>query len=127
MSFFYQTSRNIDSLEELVDEIGNNNVELLICDNVGLKSLKGIKNLPTVKKLCIPRNLLTSLEELSESNVENLCVDYNQIQNLGGLVWSKIKVLYAKGNPCYKEWEECHFSIDEVKEKYSFDIKEPVE
>ena len=100
----YIVNRNIESLEEIINEVPQN-FDTLICNNKGLRSLRGIDRLPQITRLHVDNNQITSLEYIVGSNVTTLYID---------------------NNPCYSEFVELESSIKKVKERYSLlDVKDP--
>jgi len=97
MNAIFFVDRNIESLEEIVDEVPVGTIEI-ICINKGLKSLKGIERLLFVTTLYLYNNQITSLEDLVGSNVTGLNIS---------------------GNPCYQQFQdEFEGSVQSVKEHF---------
>ena len=142
----YVVNRNIESLEEIINEVPRD-CNTLICKNKGLRSLRGIDSLPqittlfvhnnqitslegiigsNVRTLCVGNNQITSLEHIIGSNVTHLYIRNNQITSLEHIVGSNVSTLYIENNPCYNEFVELGNSIEKVKERYSLlDVKDP--
>jgi len=115
----FVVQRNIESLEEIVDEVPAKTTEI-ICLGKGLRSLKGIENLSSVKDLYVSYNQITSLEELCRSNVTGLNISGNQITSLEDLVGSNVTGLIIFDNPCFQQFQDQFGgSIENVKEYYS--------
>jgi Leucine-rich repeat (LRR) protein len=93
----YTVNRNIQSLDEIVDEIPEGTT-ILICNNKGCLSLRGIERLPFVTTLVIRDNQIRSLEGLVGSNVTTLNIRDNQIRSLEGLVGSNVTTLIINNN-----------------------------
>jgi len=97
MTTTFTVERNIESLEEIVNEVpvGTTKIE---CINKGLKSLKGIERLPSVTALVIWNNQITSLEGLAGSIMSELNISDSQITSLKGLCGSAVTELYIFNN-----------------------------
>jgi len=94
-TFFVQI--NIESLEEIIDEVPSGTTQI-ICIGKDLRSLKGIDRLPSVTKLNVSHNQITSLEGLAGSNVIELTIFGNQITSLEGLAGSNVLELNISNN-----------------------------
>jgi len=148
MAATFTVQRNISSLEEIVDEVPAGTTKLA-CFNQGLKSLKGIERLPTVTKLFVRGNQITSLEGLAGSNVVKLYIANNQVTSLEGLAGSNVVVLdirnnqiasleglagsnvitlYILNNPCYQQYQDqFEKSVQKVKDYYNQFLDTPKE
>jgi len=94
----FAVDRNIESLEEIVDEVPAGTTGI-ICLDKGLRSLRGIENLSSIKGLYVSYNQITSLKELSESSVTKL---------------------HIFDNPCSQQfYNEFEGSVENVKEYYN--------
>jgi Leucine-rich repeat (LRR) protein len=93
----YIVNRNIESLEEIINEVPQN-FDTLICNNKGLRSLRGIDRLPQITRLHVDNNQIESLQGIVGSNVIHLIIDDNQIESLEHIVGSNVTHLYIKNN-----------------------------
>jgi len=97
MSTTFVVLYNIESLEEIVDQVPAGTTKI-VCTNKNLRSLKGIERLPLVTALNVSNNQITSLEGLVGSNVTELVIHHNEIISLKGLAGSKVTKLYINNN-----------------------------
>jgi Leucine-rich repeat (LRR) protein len=93
----YVVNRNIESLEEIINEVPRD-CNTLICNNKGLRSLRGIDSLPQITTLFVDNNQITSLEHIAGSNVTHLFIRNNQITSLEHIAGSNVTHLFIRNN-----------------------------